>query len=269
MTHVFDTAIGLEPMGEHCHAGHTSPAYANMVGPYGGVTGATLLQAMLRHPQRLGDPISLTVNFAAPIADGAFEVEARPVRTNRSTQHWSAQLSQAGGVAITATAVFAQRRETWSALEAPAPTGMPAPETLSPLSAAGAPTWVQRYDMRFTAGGLPEAFDGVEQAHAHSQFWVRDEPPRPMDFASLAAMCDCFFPRIFIRRRALMPIGTVSLTSFFHADAAQLAEQGTQHVLACARALNYRNGYFDQSAELWGAGGHLLATTHQMVYFKA
>lgn len=89
-----------------------------------------------------------------------------------------------------------------------------------------------------------------------------------MDFASLAALCDSFFPRVFIRRRALTPIGTVSLTIHFHADAALLAEQGARHMMARAKALNYRHGYFDQTAEIWSDQGHLLAATHQMVYFR-
>ena len=80
---------------------------------------------------------------------------------------------------------------------------------------------------------------------------MRDEPPRPLDFASLASLCDSFFPRIFVRRREIVPIGTVSLTTYFHADAATLAAQGERHVLGSARALNFRYGYFDQSAEVW------------------
>ena len=126
--------------------------------------------------------------------------------------------------------------------------------------------WVHRYDMRFVNGEM--RFDGQEQLNSNSQLWVRDEPPRPLDFASLAAICDCFFPRIFIRRRVFSPIGTVSLTTFFHADAAMLAGQGERHVLGCARAVNYRNGYYDQSAEVWSDGGQLLASTHQVVYFR-
>ena len=85
---------------------------------------ATLnLSSVLEHPARLGDPSALTVNFASPLADGDFEITARPVRTNRSTQHWSLELSQGGEVAATATAVFAQRRPTWSAPEAGPPPG--------------------------------------------------------------------------------------------------------------------------------------------------
>ncbi len=45
-----------------------------MVGPYGGITAATVLNAVLQHPALLGEPVSLTVNFCAAVADGAFEV---------------------------------------------------------------------------------------------------------------------------------------------------------------------------------------------------
>ena len=40
------------------------------------------------------------------------------------------------------------------------------------------------------------------------------------------------------------------------------------HLLATARALNYHDGFFDQSGELWGTQGQMLASTHQLVYFK-
>jgi len=268
MQHPFDTAIALEPAGQDRFFGRTSPAYANMVGPFGGTTTAVLLNAALRHPQRQGDPIALTVNFASPVADGDFEIEAVPVRTNRSTQHWSLQLRQGAAVAASATAVFALRRETWSAREAVMPPDMPAAAALARAPFQALPTWAQRYDMRFTEEDALLQFDGQEHAHSYSRMWVRDEPPRPLDFAALAALCDCFLPRIFYRRHRPAPVGTVSLTSYFHADASLLAAQGEHHLLGVARAQTFRNGYFDQSAEVWGQDGQLLATTHQMVYFR-
>ncbi|MBS0448667.1 MAG: thioesterase family protein [Proteobacteria bacterium] len=268
-SHPFDDAIRLDAVGDHVYTGQTTTPYANMVGPYGGTTCAVLLNAALLHPERQGDPISLTVNFASPIAGGGFEIEARPVRTNRSTQHWSMQMRQADGVVATATAVLALRRETWSAAEAVAPADVQPAASLARADTRGRPAWTQRYDMRFADGDLPPVFDSVEQPHSRSRLWMRDDPPRPLDFASLAALCDGFFPRIFLRRRMLTPIGTVSLTSYFHADAAALAAQADRHVLGTARAQAYRNGYFDQSAEVWSDDGRLLASTHQIVYYRA
>ena len=58
--HVFDAAIRLESLGDGRWQGHTSPAYANMIGPYGGITAAQALNAVLHHPQLLGEPVALT-----------------------------------------------------------------------------------------------------------------------------------------------------------------------------------------------------------------
>ena len=108
--HSFDQAIALELQPDGHWLGHTSPAYANMVGPYGGITAAQMLNAVLLHPQRLGDPLALTVNYAAGVADGPFVLQARPARTNRSTQHWVIELLQDGQSVATATAIHALHR---------------------------------------------------------------------------------------------------------------------------------------------------------------
>ena len=266
--HPLDEALDLRTVAPGEFAGATHPAYANMVGPFGGTTAAQLLQAALLHPARLGEPVALTVNFAAPVADGEIRLVARAARTNRSTQHWIIEAIQADETVATATAVFALRRETWSAGEAVMPAGIPEAGSLQRMPARGMPAWPQRYDMRFIEGAFPAAFDEQEQDHSRSCLWVRDEPERPLDFASLAAMTDSFFPRIYVRRRRRSLIGTVTLTTYFHADSALLAQVGTRHVLGVAKALNYRHGYFDQTGEMWSPEGQLLASTHQLVYFK-
>ena len=105
-------------------AGRARPAtdYWAFVGPFGGCTAATILRALIDHPQRAGDPLSLTVNYCAPIAEGAFDLDVRLVKANRSSQHWCVEMTQSGGeVATLATAVFAERRPSWSHQQAPFP----------------------------------------------------------------------------------------------------------------------------------------------------
>jgi hypothetical protein len=97
---------------------------------------------------------------------------------------------------------------------------------------------------------------------------MRDNPPRPLDFASLTAMADVFYPRIWRRRATLVPIGTVSMTVYFHADSAKLAGAGTGYLLGQAQAQAFHQGYFDQTAQLWSSQAELLVTTHQVVYYK-
>lgn len=279
--HPFDEAVALapQPAGAHergaaaaCHyAGRTHPAYANMVGPFGGVTAAQALQAVLRHPQRLGEPVSLTVNYAAALADGDFSIEARPLRTNRSTQHWLVLLTQTGAdgvdaTVLSATAVTAARRSTWSADDAVMPV-VPAPQSIARPVIAKRVKWIERYDMRPCAGPMPSHWDGSE-ADSLTQLWMRDDPPRPLDYLSLTALADVFYPRVWRRRALMTPVGTVSMTVYYHAGGAELAATGAGYLLAQARSQAFFNGFFDQSAELWNEAGHLLATTHQIVYFK-
>jgi hypothetical protein len=81
-------------------------------------------------------------------------------------------------------------------------------------------------------------------------------------------MSDIFYPRVWLRRATPVPAGTVSITTYFHTDAAQLAEVGSGYLLGEARGQAFRNGYFDQAAELWSEAGELLATSNQIVYYK-
>src|SRR5688572_595570 len=121
--HAFDEAVRLAPAGEGRYNGHTSKQYWNFVGPFGGITAATALNGLLLRPDRQGDPLSLTVNFMAPIKEGAFAVETNLLRSNRSTQHWSVQLAQESesDPLLAGLAVFAARRETWALREAVPP----------------------------------------------------------------------------------------------------------------------------------------------------
>jgi hypothetical protein len=265
--HSFDAAIALLPCGDGELEGTTHPGYANMVGPYGGLTASVLLNAAWLHPQRLGEPLALTVNFAGPVADGAFRIHARPLRTNRSTQHWHIEQRQGDAVCTSASAVFGTRRTTWAATEARMP-DVPAAARIEPRLPNATLVWLERYEMRVVHGPMPDFGRDGAQADSGTTLWIRDNPPRPLDALSLAAICDNFYPRVFRRRARFGPAGTVSITTYFHADAATLAAQGDRPVLGQALGQHFGGGYFDQTALVWGDGGRLLASSHQLVYFK-
>lgn len=270
--HPFDQALQLTASSvADTYLGATSPAYWNMVGPFGGYTAALAVRAVMQHPALLGEPVALTVNYAGATNEGEFSIIATPVRSNRSTQHWVIALSQinAAGVpevAMTATVMTAIRRDTWHANDMPMPAASPASDTARERR-DGSPVWLERYDMRFAGGSIPAKFDGRE-ANSLTQLWMRDDPPRPLDFASLTAMADVFYPRIWLRRATRVAAGTVSMTTYFHASQAQLAQAGTGYLLGQAQAQAFRHGFFDQTAQLWSEAGTLLATSTQLVYYK-
>jgi acyl-CoA thioesterase len=256
--HLFDEALASR---------RTHPAWRNFIGPFGGLTAAHAMKAIVDHPQRLGDPVALTVNFAAAVEDGEFDVVANPVRTNRSTQHWIATIEQKGEVVATATALTATRRDTWRATEAqmpqvPRPADVPLPATPPRVE------WVKRYEMRFVEGLFCGEWDGGDAGDSITRLWMRDDPPRPLDYASLTAMSDIFFPRIWLRRATFVPLGTITMTTYFHAGPGELAQTGSGYLLGQAQGQGFGAGYFDHTAQLWNEQGTLLATTSQVYYFK-
>ena len=266
--HLFDEATRVTA-GDSCWQGQTSDDYWAFVGPFGGATAATILRALIEHPQRSGDPLALTVNYCAPIAQGSFDLDIRLVKANRSSQHWCVELTQGGGeVATLATAVFAERRPSWSHQQAEFPQATPFEQILPyPRIAA---SWANQYDFRFVEGYAD--FSGAKKdvpASAFSKLWISDRVPRKIDALSLMSMSDAFFGRVFHARRELVPFGTVSLTTYFHADADDLAAEDISRVLAVADAKIFHKSYGDQSGELWSPNGRLLATTNQIAYFKA
>jgi acyl-CoA thioesterase len=272
--HLFDQAVALTPIparGDDYFSGATHPDWLNFIGPFGGVSAAVLINAVMHHPALLGEPIAQTVNYCAGVGDGPFEIEAKPVRTNRSTQHWMLTLMQEGQVVLTGSIVTAARRETWSAQDATMPAANPPSsyERSQRSKQMAAMRWLERYEMRPIIGAIPLVMDGAER-DSLSQLWMKDSVQRPVDMVSLAAFADVFFPRLLLRRAKFVPFGTVSMTTYFHTDSVQLTHcaGADQYLLGQAQALAHRNGFSDQTAQVWSESGVLLASTHQTVYYK-
>src|SRR5581483_4494092 len=143
---------------------------------------------------------------------------------------------------------------------------LPSPDEIPRANLAHLPTWVHMYDMRFADGQFSGA--NVEAGPSSvSTLWVRDGARRRLDFPAVTALSDIFFPRIFLRR-GIVPSSTISMTTYFHADSGHLEALSGDFILATAHANRFDRGFFDQSAQLWGRDGALLATTYQIVYFK-
>ncbi|GAA4743270.1 thioesterase family protein [Gordonia alkaliphila] len=266
MSHVLDEAIAVTVGEAGVFHATTHAAYANMVGPFGGITAATVVHALQQHPDVLGEPLALTLNYAAPIADGDWDLHTEIIRTNRTNQHWVIRIVQNGTTVSTGSAVFGLHRPTWGSTEPRPPAAPPVEE----VAAQGFPdfiAWANNYDMRFVVGGLN---DGASD-DSTSTLWLRDVPERSLDYPSLASIADSFYPRAFLRHGTFMPAGTISLTTYFHATPAELTAQGSDHLLITARGVRFGNGHFDQDGQIWSGAGDdavLLATTHQLVYFK-
>jgi acyl-CoA thioesterase len=268
MPHPFDDAVALTRDADGSYRGLAPQAYWNMVGPFGGTTAAALLRAALLEHGDGAEPVALTVNYCAPLVQGAYGIAVRSPRTGRSVHHLSLEMQQDGATAASATVVLAARRDTFSHQAAQMPE-VPPPEQVSASDVRGRLPWLQRYEFRFVRGEMrPQAQPYEAPRSAHSTVWLADSPPRPLDHLSLAALCDVFFVRVYQVRGTLVPAGTVTMTVHFHASAAELAEQGASPVLGIADAHIFTRNFGDQTAQLWSRSGRLLATTTQLAWFK-
>ena len=269
-----DEALLLKPSNEESTwEARFHKSYANMVGPYGGITLAQALQSVMIDKRRQGDPTSITMNYVAPIQASTYNIKTALKKTNRSTQHWSADFIQDGEVVACAIIMCAVRKGAFDHLDETMPAAPP-PESLS-RSEVRYPEWVSRYDMRFVTGQPSlSLMDSNPPSPAlmdssSTIVWIKDIPDRPFDFPSLSAVCDAFFPRIYILRPVFCPAGTVSITVYLHICGDELSALGSDFLLGEARGTSFHRGYADQTARLWTRGGRLVATSTQIVYFKA
>jgi acyl-CoA thioesterase len=269
--HPLDEATALAGAPGDLRRGKTSDAYWTFIGPFGGASAATALRAVLEHPGRDGDPLAVTVNFCAPIERGEFTVHVRRARANRSSQHWQVEFRQGASddAVLTASIVTAVRRESWRHQPVAAPE-LPPAEALPAFDNRRSLSWVAQYGFRFAEGvpSLGERETAEPPRSARSLLWLQDAEPRPLDFLSLLAMSDAFFGRLFQVIGRIPPFGTVSMTTHFHAAAEELAAHGDAPLAALADARVFHRSFCDQSAELYGSGGQLLATSTQIAYFR-
>ncbi|MFT4715520.1 MAG: acyl-CoA thioesterase [Paracoccaceae bacterium] len=266
--HPFDAAIQLEKSTEGNFVATTAKPYANMAGPFGGVTSASMMRAVLLDERLLGDPVSLTVNFCAAIKDGAYTISTRLVRGGKHTQHWMIEVIQNEVICNTATLITGMRRAEFSHQTASAP-DIPDWTECEVLTQNMFLGWLNCYDFRYVEGPppMPEADTG--QIHpARSVMWVNDSPARPLDYFSLAAISDSFILRLLHLRRTFVPMGTVSLTTHFIASRDEIAEQGTTPLLGISEAMRFHGNFHDQHMQFFGKGGKLMASGSQLVWFR-
>ncbi|HRK18312.1 MAG TPA: thioesterase family protein [Hyphomicrobiaceae bacterium] len=269
-THPLDIATRLDRVSDSVLAGTTNDDYWNFAGPFGGYIAALFMKAVMIDPRRLGPPVAQTVNFCAALPKGDFEIAIKLARGGKATQHWSLELMHAGEIAATCSIVCANRRETFSH------SVLTRPDLVGPESVPSAPPdvrlpWLKNYEFKFVEGGRAEVKrtrDEQRLGTSRTALWLKDVPDRPLDYVALAALCDCFILRLVQMRGTLVPMGTVSLTSYFHALPEELEAQGTRHLLGIADAKRFEANFHDQWIELWGADGRLIANGVQVAWYK-
>jgi acyl-CoA thioesterase len=259
----FDEATALTPSENGSSVARADKRFWMQVGPFGGWTAGVALRAMTETARFDGVPVSLTVDYLGPIGEGEFTLRSTLVKQNKSSAFWRVEGGTGAEPALAATALFARRRETSNYLEITMPE-VPSPASVPPLETFGlGPTWVRSFEMRH-AFGMPMSGG----ASSRSLVWTRLKDDRPLDFFRVACYCDASIARQFYRTRAIAPVATVTMTSHFHCEPADLEQVGNGYILIDSIGQIAHRGYSDQVSKLWSEEGRLLATSEQMVWFN-
>jgi len=268
--HLFDEAIDLKRVREGddfvVFSATAHPAFTNIIGPFGGWTAAILAQAMIASAKQGMELVSITTDFLAGVEEGPVEIETRCDRAGKNTEFWSARLTGNQGEVLgaRATGILSRRRDTIGWTEGVFPDA-PDPEDCTRFEVPMA--WTNTLEIRH-ANNHPFKLEQPSEDMSSSA-WVRIDPIRPLDAAALVALADTPTPRLFFALGKPDVISTVSMTVYLHASKEDFAQTGDDYLLVDTDGARGHRGFYDQHARMWNREGNLLATTQQIVWYKA
>jgi acyl-CoA thioesterase len=255
----FDDDTALSAQGDGAWEGRIAEGWYAGLGPLGGYVMALILRGIERAvDDAKRQPRSLTVHFLRAPEAGPVVVRADVARAGRSLSTVTARLEQHGEVVALALAALSAPREGPVIAEAPMPEVDP--PTAREVPAGGLrqtpPPFTERVTMEWRFG--ERAFSGAR--HMEVGGWMGLREQRPLDALAVALLADAWFPAPWPRLRALAPAPTVELTVHFRAP---LPLSDTL-LLGRFRTRLVRDGFFDESGELWAPDGTLVAQSRQL-----
>ena len=121
-----------------------------------------------------------------------------------------------------------------------------------------------RWDRRWGLGvpGVPDTSTIAGGYEAGG--WIRLSEPELYDEALLAAMSDAWVPAIMAHTDLAVHAPTLELTVQFRTDPRELDMSSDTYCAAVFRQLSGREGFIDETGEIWSPDGQLLALSRQL-----
>jgi len=259
-----DTAVRALPDG--ALAAGIDPRWS--VGRVGrGVNGGYLVAMLLRALTRAVDdlersPRSLTVHFLKPVTGETVHIEPRGERRGGLMTTASARMTQEDGLVALALAAFSgERPDTPEFCELTMPAVAP-PDAVGSVvfNPAFMPKMTTCWETKVVG---PQPFSGGDRAQFSA--WQRLPEGRPWDALSVAAMCDAVIPAITPRLLpARFAFPSIDLTIHFRNPVPD-SVTGEDFLLGHHRTRLSAGGFFEQDAQIWTAGGVLIAQARQLM----
>jgi acyl-CoA thioesterase len=256
----FDDDTALSAAGEGSWTGEIATGWDTPRGPLGGYAMAIVLRGLelaVDDPERQAR--SVTMHFLRVPEAGPVTVSARVERAGRSLSTVSGRLEQEGKLLGLGLAAYSK---PW---EGPLLDESPVPEVEPPDSEDAArdqqragpnPPFVDRMIFQKRFGSKP--FSGADRMEVGG--WIGLAEERPVDALAVAVLADAWFPAPWPRLKQLAPAPTIDLTIHFRSP---LPAQGPL-LLGRFHTGHVRDGFFDETGELWSPDGTLVAQSRQL-----
>jgi hypothetical protein len=235
-------------------------------GLWGGYAIGLCIRVMEAEPQALGEPLSLTLTYAAGLPSGALDIRTRRLRQGGSIGVWEVEVLPAASaqVGVHAIVTMAQRPQTPEFVFARMPEA-PDPESLPSFQAPGGQMHygAVAFERRMLDGALPTSPTGDSRTLA----WVRSRRAG-LDKALLGMITDHSAPRVMYALGPTVMTTTLSLTAYLHATAEEIAQVGDDFILVECEGRVGGRGASDERSSYWRRDGKLLATSEQLAWYR-
>jgi acyl-CoA thioesterase len=257
----FERDTFLEAVGAYRFKGSLDTGRWIVKGPNGGYLAAILLRSMLmttHEPDRATR--SLTIHYLTVPDAGPIEIATSVEKTGRSITTVMARMSQGLKPIALAIGVFGKPFSDYDFQDIAMP-AVSAPESY--VEFRGVVPNAERYEMRPAIGGEP--WSGAERALTGG--WIRPKEERPPDVLLITALSDAWYPSIFVKTRDGQFAGavpTIDLTIYFRVEMPLANSRPDDYYLVRFESTTARQGYVEESGELWSKDGVLVAQSRQL-----
>jgi acyl-CoA thioesterase len=229
---------------------------------FGGLQAALAVRAMRQLPETVGLPLRvLQTTFIAPVPAGDIHIEARVLRTGKSTAHVEARLRVDGAIGCALIAVFGAARESRIVLAPPPPALDPARPhgTEMPYIEGMTPAFTQHLRFQWADGGFP--FSGADEAR--TRIFVSLREATAIGESEVIAFADAIpTPALSMLKK---PTAASSLTWTLELLTDTFDTASEKPWLMDAEVSAGRDGYLSQSAVLWDPAAQAVAMSRQSV----
>lgn len=230
---------------------------------FGGLQAALAVRAMRQLPETAGLPLRvLQTTFVAPVPAGEVKLEARVLRTGKSTVHVEARLLVDGGVGCALLAVFGAARPSRIVLAPP-------PPPLDPKVPHGAelpyiegmtPAFTQHLRFQWADGGFP--YSGADEAR--TRIFVALQETGAIGESEVIAYADAIPSPALSTLRKPTVASSLTWTLELLTDRFDTSPPDAPWLMD-AEVSAGRDGYLSQSATLWNPLGEAVALSRQSV----